>query len=100
MAECFREEAQEGLGTYQRHISLWGVDFLFRQPFSSPEAQLKLASCGMGKPPGSRAYIETSSLIFTSLWNPQGQCLPISVPLLLVFLSQEILGHQVLTTGA
>lgn len=60
----------EGLSTYQRHISLWVVNFLFRQPFSSPEAQLKLTSCGLGKSPGSRAYIRTSSLTFNPLEPP------------------------------
>lgn len=67
MAECLGERGPEGLSTYQRHISVWVVNFLFRQPFSSPEAQLKLASCGLGKLPGSRTYMETPSLTFSSL---------------------------------
>lgn len=89
----------EGLSTYQRHISLWVVNFLFRQPFSSPEAQLKLTSCGLGKSPGSRAYIRTSSLTFNPLEPPvlRPPCFCI---LTLMFLSQEVLGHHVLTTGA
>lgn len=70
MGECFGERGPEGLSTYQRHISLWVVNFLFRQPFSSPEAQLKLTSCGLGKSPGSRAYIRTSSLTFNPLEPP------------------------------
>lgn len=99
MAECFGERGPEGLSTYQRHISLWVVNFLFRQPFSSPEAQLKLTSCGLGKSPGSRAYIRTSSLTFSSLEPPVAMP-PCFCSLTPVFLSQEVLGHHALTTGA
>lgn len=67
------ERGPKGLSTYQRHISIWVVNFLFRQPFSSPEAQLKLASCGLGKPPGSRIHMGTPSLTFSSL-ESQCQC--------------------------
>lgn len=38
MGECFGERGPEGLSTYQRHISLWVVNFLFRQP--SPPQRL------------------------------------------------------------
>lgn len=96
--ECFGERGPEGLSSYQRHISLWVVNFLFRQPFSSPEARLKLASCGYGKPPGSRAPTGTSSLTFSSL-EPPVPIPPLFAHLLFMFPSQGVLGHYVLTPG-
>lgn len=89
---------KETRSAYQRHISLWVVNFLFRQPFSSPEAQLKLASCGLGKPPGSRAPTGTSSLTFSSL-EPPVPMPPLFAHLLFMFPSQGVLGHYVLTPG-